>query len=117
MLNRRALLLTTGAAAAAATLPSRAFAAGDPALAALFDRFFQENLQARPETATQLGLDKGVNAGLKARLNDESTAGRAAAKAQTADQLRRLQAIDRSRLTGADRLNYDVILYTRQSQA
>ena len=117
MLNRRALLLTSGAAAAAAGLPRLAFAAGDPALGALFDQFFQETLQARPETATQLGLDRGPNATLKARLNDGSTAGRAAARAQTADQLRRLQAIDRARLSGADRLNYDVILYTRQSQA
>jgi uncharacterized protein (DUF885 family) len=117
MLNRRAMLLATGAAAAAAGLAPRALAAGDPALASLFDQFFQEGLALRPESATQLGLDKGANAGLKAKLNDGSSAGRAAARAQTADQLRRLQAIDRSRLTGADRLNYDVIAYTRKSQA
>ncbi|MFI4964139.1 MAG: DUF885 domain-containing protein [Caulobacterales bacterium] len=117
MLNRRALLLTSGAAAAAAGVASRAFAAGDPALAALFDRFFQENLQHRPESATQLGLDKGKNAPLKARLDDVSSTGRAAARALNADQLRRLQAIDRAKLTGPDRLNYDVVLYTRQSTA
>jgi len=116
MLNRRAMLLSSGAAAVAAGLPFQARAAGDPALAALFDQFFQEGLQQRPETATQLGLDKGANAGLKARLSDVSTAGRTAQKAQTADQLRRLQAIDRTKLTGADRLNYDTILYTRKSQ-
>src|SRR6185312_14943187 len=106
-----------GAAAAAVGLASRTFAAGDPQLTALFDAFFEENLQARPESATQLGLDKGKNAPLKSRLNDGSTAGRAAARAQNADQLRRLRAIDRNRLTGADRLNYDVILYTRESTA
>ena len=117
MLNRRAMLLSTGAAAAAIGLAPRALAAGDPQLAALFDAFFEENLQARPESATQLGLDKGKNAALKARLNDGSTAGRAAARAQNADQLRRLKAIDRNRLTGADRLNYDVVLYTRESTA
>jgi uncharacterized protein (DUF885 family) len=115
-LNRRAMLLSTGAAAAAGfALP--AVAAGDPQLAALFDAFFQEGLQQRPEGATQLGLDKGANAKLKWRLDDPSSAGRAAAKALNADQLRRLQAIDRSRLTGPDRLNYDVVLYTRQSTA
>jgi uncharacterized protein (DUF885 family) len=117
MLNRRAVLLSSGAAATAVALAPRAFAAGDPQLAALFDQFFQENLLARPESATQLGLDKGKNAALKARLNDESTAGHAAARAQNADQLRRLTAIDRNRLSGADRLNYDVVLYTRQSAA
>jgi uncharacterized protein (DUF885 family) len=75
MLNRRAMLLSTGAAAAAVGLAPRALAAGDPALASLFDQFFQEGLQLRPESATQLGLDKGANAGLKAKLNDGSTAG------------------------------------------
>ncbi|HEY2751557.1 DUF885 domain-containing protein [Phenylobacterium sp.] len=117
MLNRRDMLLSSGAAAVAVGLAPRAQAAGDPALASLFDQFFQEGLNLRPETATQLGLDKGKNAGLKARLNDGSTAGRAATQAQTADQLRRLEAIDRAKLTGADRLNYDTILYTRKSQA
>jgi uncharacterized protein (DUF885 family) len=117
MLNRRALLLSSGAAAAAVGLAPRAFAAGDPQLAALFDAFFQEGLHHRPESATQLGLDKGANAGLKSRLSDGSSAGRAAAKALNADQFRRLQAIDRGKLTGPDRLNYDVIVYTRQSTA
>jgi uncharacterized protein (DUF885 family) len=116
MLNRRAMLLTTGAAAAASLAP-RARAAGDPQLAALFDAFFQEGLQLRPESATQLGLDKGANARLKARLDDPSSAGRAAARAQNAGQLRRLQAVDRARLTGADRLNYDVVRYTCESRA
>ena len=121
MLNRRSLLITSVAAGAAATLPNLAFAAdaptGDPALAKLFDQFFQENLRLRPESATQIGLDKGANADLKGKLGDESAAGRAAAKAQTDDQLKRLKAIDRSQLNGADRLNYDTIVYTRESQA
>jgi len=117
MLNRRAMLLTTGAAATVLGLAPRAHAAGDPTLSALFDAFFKEGLNLRPETATQLGLDKGANAALKSRLDDGSSAGRAAAKAQNADQLRRLQAFDRSKLTGVDRLNYDVVLYTRQSTA
>ncbi|HEX5264100.1 MAG TPA: DUF885 family protein, partial [Phenylobacterium sp.] len=49
--------------------------------------------------------------------NDPSSAGRAKARALNDDQLRRLRALDRNRLTGADRLNYDVILYTRESTA
>lgn len=118
MLNRRDLLLSTGAAAVAIGLaPRRAQAAGDPQLSALFDAFFDEGLQLRPESATQIGLDKGRNAGLKARLNDPSSAGRAKARALNDDQLRRLKAIDRSKLSGADRLNYDVVLYTRESTA
>jgi uncharacterized protein (DUF885 family) len=126
MLNRRALLTTSAAAGLAATLPSLSFpslafaadaAAGDPTLARLFDQFFQEGLRLRPESATQIGLDKGPNADLKGRLADESAAGRAAVKAQAEDQLRRLRAIDRTKLNAADRLNYDTIVYTRESQA
>ncbi len=116
-LNRRAMLLSSGAAAAAIGLAPQALAGGDLKLAALFDAFFREGLQLRPESATQLGLDKGANAALKSRLDDGSSTGRAAAKSQNADQLARLQAIDRGKLTGPDRLNYDVVLYTRQSTA
>ncbi len=116
MLNRRAMLLSTGAAAATA-LARPALAAGDPALSALFDTLFEDGLQRRPESATQLGLDKGARAPLKARLNDGSAGGRAAARVQTEDELRRLTAIDRSALSRVDRLNLDTVIYTRQSQA
>ena len=37
------------------------------------------------------------------------------AEGSDCDQLRRLQAVDRSKLS-ADQLNYDTILYTRKSQ-
>ncbi len=119
MLDRRAFLLTSAAAGAATALPARAAATDTPSpeLAALFDAFFVEGLRQRPEGATQLGLDKGPNADLRARLSDASDAGRAADKAATADQLRRLAMIDRSRLNPADKLNYDVVKYTRDSTA
>ena len=127
MLDRRAFLLSSAAGVACAAGPAWAFAAapGDtaamagrsPKLAALFDAFFQEGLQLHPEGATQLGLDKGANAALRSRLSDASDAGRAAARAQTADQLARLTAIDPATLSPADRLDYDVVLYTRQSSA
>ncbi len=119
MLDRRAFLLTTAATGAAAALPARAapVPGENPELAALFDAFFQEGLRQRPEGATQLGLDKGPNADLRAKLSDASDAGRAADKALTQDQLRRLAMIDRSRLSPSDRLDYDVVKYTRESSA
>lgn len=115
MLNRRQLLVTTAAAAAASALP--ALAAEGSELDRLFDQLFQEGLRQRPESATQLGLDKGANADLRGRLSDESDKGRAAAKALNADQIRRLKAIDRAKLGATDRINYDTVLYTRESQA
>ena len=74
MLNRRDFLSSTAvlATTALAAAPLRA-APGQPAeLNVLLDTFFQEDLQQNPESATQLGLDKGANAALKSRLRDES---------------------------------------------
>ncbi|HZZ36221.1 MAG TPA: DUF885 family protein, partial [Caulobacteraceae bacterium] len=116
MFNRRELIAT---AAAALALPVSARAAETQAqkLGALFDAFFQENLRANPESATQLGLDTGPNADLRGKLSDQSAAGIAAAKARNLSQLKRLSAIDRSQLTGLDRVNYDTVLYIRRSNA
>src|ERR1700710_2390374 len=118
MLDRRQLLGSAAALGAAALAPP-AFAADDaPArLSALFDAFFPEGLERNPEQATLLGLDKGANAGLRGRLRDESAAGIAAAKAQTADQLKRIGGIDASALSGMDRVNYDTVRYTLESRA
>lgn len=119
MIDRRAFLLTTAAAGASTLLGARAWAldatTGSPALAALFDEIFNEDLRRRPESATQLGLDKGANADLRFRLSDDSPAGRAAARAATQSQLKRLDAFDRTGLSAADKLNLDVVTYTRKS--
>ncbi|HZL00330.1 MAG TPA: DUF885 family protein, partial [Caulobacteraceae bacterium] len=117
MLNRREVVLATAAVAA---LPAGVGAQSpdpDAALNALFDTFFQEDLRRRPEFATQLGLDTGANADLRARLSDESLAGVAAAGALNASQLRRLGAIDRGALSTAGKVNYDTVVYARRSQA
>ena len=119
-LDRRQLLIAGAATAAATALPALAQApAGDrdPALAKLFDTFFAEGLNQGPEGATLLGLDKGANAGLRARLSDGGPAGRAAARALNASQLARLEAFDPSRLSTADRIDYDVVLYQRRGAA
>ncbi len=118
MLNRRTLLTTTATAVgAAAVLPGLANAAPGTAaeLNAMFDAFFKEGLRERPEGATQLGLDTGANADLKGKLSDESEAGVARARALTRSQLERLKAFDPSALGAADKLNYQTVLYTRES--
>jgi uncharacterized protein (DUF885 family) len=116
MLNRRSLLLAASAGTAVSTLPILAHAQ-PTSLTSLFDQFFQERLRLRPENATQIGLDKGPNAALKGKLNDQSPAGLAAAKASTADQLRRLKAFDRSGLGAADQVSYDTMIYSLESTA
>jgi uncharacterized protein (DUF885 family) len=116
MIDRRSLLVSASAGAAALALPRLAQAQA-VALTPLLDAFFQERLRLRPESATQLGLDKGPNADLKARLSDQSEAGIATAKAMTGDQLKRLTAVDRARLSAPDQVSYDTVLYSLRSTA
>jgi len=118
MLDRRQLLGSAAATATLALAPA-ALAADSEAqkLNALFDAFFQENLQQNPESATLLGLDTGENANLKSVLHDGSAAGIAMARWLNGDQLRRLDTIDAAKLNGLDRVNYDTVRYTRESTA
>ena len=117
MFNRRELLQSAAALAAVGYgLPVLAAdTAPDPALAALFDKLFQDSLRGNPERATLLGLDKGANADLKSKLSDRSAAGRAQAKALNAGQLAALKAFAAGRLGPVDRINYDTVLYLRES--
>ncbi|MEI9888675.1 MAG: DUF885 family protein [Rhizomicrobium sp.] len=118
MLDRRQLLSSAAALGAVAFAPPAWGAESEAArLNALFDAFFQENLRANPEQATQLGLDTGANADLRGKLRDETAAGIAAAKALNASQLARLKTIDPSKLGAADRVNYDTVLYTADVRA
>ncbi|OYY91274.1 MAG: Tat pathway signal protein [Sphingomonas sp. 28-66-16] len=119
MISRRTLLMTGAAAGSIAALPAFARAPDDAGtrLAALFDAMFQDQLERNPEGATQLGLDKGANAGLRAKMSDQGEAGRAAARATTQAELEQLAAIDRTALSAGDRVNYDTVRYTRESAA
>ncbi len=119
MLDRRAFLTSAAAAGAATAFPAGAEPDTEalPALAKAFDSFFAEGLRQHPESATQLGFDKGPDADLRGKLSDVGDAGRAADRALTARQLQRLALFDRNKLNATDRLDYDVVKYTRESTA
>jgi uncharacterized protein (DUF885 family) len=122
MFNRRDLLATASAALVLAPFARpHAEASGataeDARLNAMLDVFFQEGLRRNPESATQLGLDTGPNADLKHKLADQSESGIAANRALNLDQLRRLKSVDRGALSASGRVNFDTILYTRESNA
>ena len=122
MIDRRALLTTSAATAATLALPAMgqtpapAASTGDPRLTRLFDGFFQENLRHNPESATQLGLDKGANADLKSKLSDRGPDERKRRHAENNSQIARLKAIDRKGLAPMDAVNYDTVLYALNTE-
>ncbi|WP_293481661.1 DUF885 family protein [Phenylobacterium sp.] len=79
--------------------------------------FFNEALAESPELATSLGLDKGKLAGAAARLSDASLEAKERRRKLNADQLRRLKAVNRGRLTGMAAINYDSVLFELQANA
>lgn len=116
MLNRRSMLATTAAAALTAAAP--AFAAdtkSNAELAALFDQFVKENLDLSPLTVSALGLDKDDRAYQKSLVDDFSLEALARNKAANADQLARLTAFPRAKLSGDDLVSYDVVMFGLKS--
>jgi uncharacterized protein (DUF885 family) len=122
VIDRRQFVTVAGsliAASVAASLGRVAAATEAPApgsaaqqLNALFDVFVDERFQRRPERLTSLGLDRGKYAAAKSRLSDASVAGTLADKKLAASQLQRLRAFDRNSVAGADRANYDTVMFT-----
>jgi uncharacterized protein (DUF885 family) len=109
-----AVISASVAAALARSAPAaEADSAGTPAqrLDALFDVFMDERLSRRPQLLTSLGLDTGKYAWAKAKLGDASLAGVREDKRQSGAQLKSLQAFDRNSVSGADRANYDTVMF------
>ena len=121
MLDRRTMLLAgTAASALALASPLRAAAgtaqSASAALSKLFDKFMAANLDRSPITVTTLGLDNGARTGQKSRIDGTSLADIAGDKRRNTEQLKELSAFDRSKLTGMDAINYDVVLYGLKTQ-
>jgi uncharacterized protein (DUF885 family) len=131
VLSRRYFLWTAGSAALAGcatpktaptptTAPAPAAAAAPGAsgqLTAALDRFFAEALVESPQLATSLGLDTGAHAEAKSKLDAQSLAQLEHNRALNADQLRRLQAIDRGQLSGMPAVNYDAVIFGLETTA
>jgi uncharacterized protein (DUF885 family) len=120
-MDRRTVLVGTLAALFAATRTFPQQASRSQSLKALFDQFMEEYLDLSPQTVTNLGMDIGSRVAQKSKLDDGSEAGIARQKAMIASQLARLRAFDRSKLSAADAISYDTILYgiraTREADA
>jgi uncharacterized protein (DUF885 family) len=116
MMERREFLSGMATAALAAWLPGKVLAAGaaapgDAAFAALADKLFYDNLLLTPQHATGLGLDSGVRAALRSRLDDRSEAGRAAVQAFHREALSAMQAVDLGPLSPTARRQREILSY------
>ena len=121
MIDRRQFVAAAGSVIAASVAASlartpkgvEADSAGTPAagLNGLFDVFMDERLSRRPQLLTSLGLDTGKYAWARAKLGDASLGGVGEDKRQSAAQLRSLEAFDRNSVTGADRANFDTVMF------
>jgi uncharacterized protein (DUF885 family) len=108
VLNRRDLLAS---AAAFSAMPAIAAPSAKQQADALYATIIEELFEEAPEFATSLGVDTGAKSVLRSRLAKRSLAGRQQHKALAASQLSRLETVDRSALTGQDKVNYDAVLY------
>ena len=114
-MDRREFLASSVALTVAGILRSPAVAADAGSEAArarmVYEAIFADLLVASPQTATSLGLDTGVNAAARSRLDDRSPAGRLRELAPLIRAWPQLQAIDASRLAGRDRSDFETVAW------
>ena len=90
MIDRRRLLMTAAAGTAVAASGGALGAPrdADAELDALLQGWFDRDIEQSPESATNLGLDRGARAGLSGKLTDYSEAAWRDQRAQAVERLR-----------------------------
>ncbi|MDQ4087756.1 MAG: DUF885 family protein [Pseudomonadota bacterium] len=121
MLDRRTFLLSSSALgfvalAGCATTARQSPAERDQALHRMLEEWFYDDLRDAPTFATNLGLDVGDLAPLRAQLGDASLAKADQERAEAVARYRQLQAFGREGLSAEGQLNYDIAEF-RQSVA
>ncbi len=115
--RRRELLAGAAAGGMLSLLPGTAEAAATTADKAFFDQldgFTDEILMQTPETATQLGLDKGKLAALRGELSQNSDASEAKFDATIQSIHDRLLKTDRAALSTPAQIRYDTVKYATE---
>jgi uncharacterized protein (DUF885 family) len=111
MINRRNLLAGASALTAVAVTACSKPVAKAADLNTLFQSIYDEQVANSPMLATSLGLDMATLAGFKAKLDPATPEERARLAAFYDTAVTNLKAIDRTKLTGMDRINYDTVLW------
>jgi uncharacterized protein (DUF885 family) len=121
-MDRRSFLATGATLALLPIADAPAFASiakpatGDARLDQLFDQIFADRVRNSPLLASSLGLDKGANAFLKARLDTRpAPVARSEELARNRRAIAALSAVPASTLSDAGKLNREVVLYSLNS--
>jgi uncharacterized protein (DUF885 family) len=120
MLDRRTFLLSSaslaflGASGCATTTPRQSAAERDRALDQMLTGWFNEDLRENPTFATNLGLDTGELAPLRAQLGDASRERLARDREKALARHRQLAQFGRGGLSEAGQLNYDIAMFRQE---
>jgi len=120
MIDRRGLLVSGVAAGALAAAPALALAVRDPdaELDAMLQAWFDQDIDQSPESATNLGLDRGARAGLSSKLTDYSTVAWQAERAEAVERLRVFRAFGGpDDLSGAGKVNHAIAAFRIETAA
>lgn len=120
MIDRRALLVSGVAAGALASAPALARPARDPdaELDALLQGWFDDDIDQSPESATNLGLDRGPRAGLSSKLSDYSAAAWQGNRAEAVERWRVFRAFGGPEgLSEAGKVNHAVAAFRIETAA
>ncbi|WP_420471618.1 DUF885 domain-containing protein [Brevundimonas sp. FT23042] len=119
-MDRRRLLITAAAGAGLAA-SGAALAAprdADAELDALLQVWFDEDVDRSPESATNLGLDRGARAGLSGKLSDYSQSSWRDQRAQAVERLRVFRAFGGPNdLSGSGKVNHAVAAFRLETAA
>ncbi|KQW83246.1 Tat pathway signal protein [Brevundimonas sp. Root1279] len=117
-MDRRRLLLTAAAGASlAAAGPALARNGADARLDALLNGWFDEDVDSSPETATNLGLDRGDRVGLSSKLSDRSWEAWMVDRSTARNRQAALAAFDRTGLSDAGAVNLAVASFRAETAA
>jgi len=120
MIDRRRLLLTAAAGAGLAA-SGAALAAprdADAELDALLQAWFDQDIDESPESATNLGLDRGARAGLASKLSDQSEGAWRDERAQAVERWRVFRAFGGTDgLSEAGKVNHAVAAFRTETAA
>ncbi len=115
--HRRHVLAGAAAGSTLALLPAMVRAQNKPADSAFrvkIDGFTDEILTLQPESATQLGLDHGKLAPLRAKLSDDTDAAIEQGNTAIRSIHDRLLTTNRAALSPSDQIHYDTIRYATE---